>query len=218
MAFPAAARTRAAARPPGSRAGLTRHGILEAALALVDREGASSLTMRRLGHELGVRAMSLYSHIAGRDELLDGLSEIMVEALPHRAAEVDWRRAIEGLAHGIRTTAKQHPDAFRLVGMRPLRTVNALAPVEAVLAALMAAGFGAADAMAAYRLVASYARGFALAEIDGFTLDANVTPPLPTAHPAVEAARATPGALDHDMAFLSGLDTILAGLTPQSCA
>jgi AcrR family transcriptional regulator len=209
--------TRATARKLGSRARLSRHRILEAALTLVDREGAVALSMRRLGQELGVEAMSLYSYIAGRDELLDGLSEVMVGALPRRAAEVDWRRSIQALAHSIRNTAKKHPQAFLLVGTRPLRTGNALVPVDAMLSALMAAGLSAPEAVSVYRMVVSYARGFALAEIEGFTLDTDVSTPLATTHPSVEAARATPGALDHDMAFASGLETMLAGLTQRYC-
>ena len=207
--------SRRATRSPARREPLGRRRILKAALALVDREGAAALSMRRLGQELGVEAMSLYSHIAGREELLDGLSEVMVEALPRRTSGADWRRALQGFADSIRSTAKKHPQAFLLVGMRPLRTLNALAPVDALLAALMAAGLTVPEAVAAYRMVAAYARGFALAEIEGFTLDAGVAALPSTSHPAVAAARATPGALDHDRAFASGLDTIVAGLAKR---
>jgi AcrR family transcriptional regulator len=171
--------------------------------------------MRRLGQELGVEAMSVYTHVAGREELLDGLSEVMVEALPRSAAASDWRDAVSAFANGIRTTARRHPQAFLLVGMRPLKTVQALTPVDAMLAALRGGGFGTGEAVAAYRLVASYARGFALAEIQGFTLDEAFVTPLPTTHATVAVVRATPGALDHDMAFVAGLETILTGLAAR---
>lgn len=194
---------------------LSRHAILEAALRLVDRDGAEALSMRRLGQELGVEAMSLYTHIAGRAELLNGLSEVMVEALP-RAAAAGWRDSIRTFAHGIRNTAKRHPHAFLLVGMRPLRTVEALTPVEALLSSLSAAGFSPADAVSTYRLVVSFSRGFALAEIEGFTLDEEPEGPLSSTHPALAAIRATPGVLDHDMAFAAGLDAILSGLVPPN--
>lgn len=208
--------THSPARNRGTRARLSRHRVLEAALALVDREGATALSMRRLGQELGVEAMSLYSYVAGREELLDGLSEVMVEALPRRGTNTDWRASVHGFAHGIRNTARRHPQAFLLVGMRPLKTVKALVPIDTVLSALMAAGFTPPEAVSAYRLVAAYARGFALAEIEGFTLETNLSSPPSTPLPSVEAARATAAALDHERGFASGLETIIAGLA-QRC-
>lgn len=204
--------THGAAKDRGTRARLSRHRVLEAALDLVDREGAAALSMRRLGQELGVEAMSLYSYIAGRDELLDGLSEIMVEALPQRTTSTDWRFSVQAFAHGIRNTAKAHPQAFLLVGMRPLRTAKALSPIDALLSALMAGGFSPPEAVSAYMLVTAYARGFALAEIEGFTLEAALSLPPSTSHPSLAAARATAAALDRDRGFASGLETILAGL------
>ncbi|HEY8723533.1 MAG TPA: TetR/AcrR family transcriptional regulator C-terminal domain-containing protein [Gaiellaceae bacterium] len=200
---------RARARPR-----LNRRTVLDAALALVDREGAKALSMRRLGQELGVEAMSLYTYLANRDELLDGLSEIMVEALPQNPAVADWRDGIRAFAHGIRATAEKHPQAFRLVGMRPLKTTSALNPVEMLLSTLRRSGFNPLQAVSAYRLVAAYARGFALAEIEGFTLDhdSNTSPETRT---AIAEARATPDALDHNSAFTSGLETIVTGLAAQ---
>lgn len=169
--------------------------------------------MRRLGQELGIEAMSVYTYIASRDALLDGLSEIMVEALPQNPAIDDWRDATRAFAHGIRAVAKEHPQAFRLVGMRPLKTANALNPVETLLSTLRRSGFDPPQAVSAYRLITAYARGFALAEIEGFTLDHDFAPP--ETRTAIAEARATPRALDHNSAFTSGLETILTGLSAQ---
>lgn len=195
---------------------LSRQAVLGAALALVDRDGARALSMRRLGQELGVEAMSLYTYVSGRAELLDGLSEVMVGALPSRSGVVDWREAVRAFANGIRTTAKRHPQAFLLVGMRPLKAGNALAPVETLLSALQRGGFSPLQAVAAYRLVTAYARGFALAEIEGFTLEESPDISVIASHPAVAAARDAPRALDHDLTFRAGLETILAGLASRS--
>jgi AcrR family transcriptional regulator len=157
----------------GSRQPLTRDRILRTALELVDRDGSEALTMRRLGSELGVAAMSIYNHVAGRDELLDGLSETMVAGIGVEPGTGEPRAILRRFAHGIRAVALAHPDAFRLVGMRPLRTSAALEPVEAALGALRALELGDDEAAQAYRLLASFARGFALAEISGFTLQGN---------------------------------------------
>ena len=199
--------TQAARRRPR----LDRHTVLREALALVDREGAKALSMRRLGQALGIEAMSLYTYVGSRAELLDGLSEIMVESLPRNAEATDWRDAIRSFAHAIRTTAKDHPEAFLLVGMRPLKSTGSLAPVEQLLSILLRSGFDPPQAVRAYRFVAAYARGFALAEIEGFTLEHDHSTSS-GAHAAIAEARASRDALDHDSSFNFALETIVAGL------
>lgn len=186
--------------------------MFEAALELVDREGAEAFSMRRLGQALGVEAMSLYTYVASRDEILDGVSELMVQALVNRPPAAGWQDAIRAFASGIRSVARTHPQAFLLVGMRPLKSEEALAPVEALLAILRAAGFEPLQAVAAYRLATAYARGFALAEIQGFTLDTGSERNARDTHPFVAEARGTLGALDHDAAFALGLEAIVTGL------
>lgn len=196
---------------------LSRERILEAALALVDREGSEALTMRRLGAELDVAAMSLYKHVAGRDALLDGLAEVLVEGIGAPEA-AEPRRTLWQFAAGIRAVAQRHPEAFRLVGMRPLHTPKALRTVEVVLDALRRAGLGDRDAVSAYRALVSYARGFALAEIGGFTLEATPAssgvpelpdPRLPNASELSELL-AHP---DRDATFEYGLGALLDGIT-----
>jgi AcrR family transcriptional regulator len=197
-----------AARQP-----LTRTRILESALALVDREGPDALTMRRLGDELGVAAMSLYHHLRGREELLDGLSEIMVGQIDLGDTGTPPRVVLTRFVHGIRAVALAHPAAFGLVGMRPLRSVEALRPIEATLAALRTLGLDAEHAAHAYRALASYARGFALAESSGFTLENEPLPHLPADTPTNLAELHHQLALtDHDTAFAYGADALLAGI------
>ena len=125
-----------------ARERLTRRRVLEGALLLVDTEGAAALSMRRLAAALGTSPMSLYHHVAGREELLDGLSEIMVGQIGMRFGE-EPQAALRRLAHGIRAVALAHPQAFRLVGLRPLRTPSAMTPVEAGLGALRQLGTAA---------------------------------------------------------------------------
>ncbi|MGH2924170.1 MAG: TetR/AcrR family transcriptional regulator [Solirubrobacterales bacterium] len=204
---------------PKRRKPLSRGDLLAVALRLVDREGADALTMRRLGRELGVAAMSLYNHIGSREELLDGLSEVMVAEIG--AGEADSPRAVvEQFIQGIRSVALAHPDAFRLVGMRPLKTPEAYEPVEATLGALRALGFEDDEAAHAYRVLTAYARGFALAEIEGFTFEAAdgavgaVRPSELSAErfPNVVALAPHLARLDRDPAFEYGSRAVLAGL------
>lgn len=158
---------RARARPP-----LTRERIVGAAIALVERDGASGLSMRRLGSELGVEGMALYHHVAGREELLRAIADRLLEPLDGLEPTDDWREACRRFASTLRRVAKARPATFRLVGLQPLDTPASLHPVERLLEVLVAGGFSAPDALAVYRAVASYARGYALAEATGFTVDA----------------------------------------------
>jgi AcrR family transcriptional regulator len=202
---------------------LTRRRILEAALGLVDREGADALSMRRLGRELGVEAMSLYNHVSGRDEILDGLSVLMVARIGVPPEPAGWEEALGRFMHGIREVALAHPAVFQVVGMRPLNSPGALPQVERLLKALRAGEFDPAAASQAYRLAVSYARGFALAEIGGFTLDApggRLRAPDVRADdlPTVADLADSLSGFDRDAAFAYGVDAILAGVAATRAA
>lgn len=199
---------------------LSRRRILEAALELVDREGAAALSMRRLASELGAGTMSLYNHVPGRDGVLDGLSEVMVARIGVPSDTGDWEESLGRLMRGIRAVARAHPDAFLLVGMRPLNTRQALPPIEAVLRAMRAAGFDRETASYAYRLAVAYARGFALAEIGGFTLDApgerlRALDLEPEEFPHIVDLAPCLSPVDRDAVFEFGVETILDGLRPR---
>ena len=107
-------------RPP-----LTRERIIEAALHIVDGQGLGRLTMRRLGDALQVEAMAIYHHMPrGKEELLDGVVESLVEAMEHDKDVLStprdgWQDFLQRLAHGVRRVALEHPKAFPLVASRP---------------------------------------------------------------------------------------------------
>ncbi|MEU1308804.1 TetR/AcrR family transcriptional regulator C-terminal domain-containing protein [Streptomyces cinnamoneus] len=133
-------------RSRGERAGLTREQILEAALALADRAGLKALTMRRLGAELGVEAMTLYHYVPSKDALLDGLVErVFARALPPADADgdgaPDWRAMLRAYADALRGTLLRHPGVLPLAAARPAVTPATLDAVERGLGALTAAGF-----------------------------------------------------------------------------
>jgi len=201
-----------ARRRPGRPGKLSADTITGAALALLDREGAEALTMRRLGAELGVEAMSLYRHVASREALLDALADrLAAEIERHDEAEADWLDALRALAGDLRAVARRHSAAFTLVGMRVLGTPTSLRPVEDALAALRRGGFTPARAISAYRLVMVYARGYALSEIAGFAVEVASAERLPVVRSLGRRLASEPS----EMGFRAGLETILAGLRAE---
>ena len=175
--------------------------------------------MRRLGSNLGVEGMAIYHHFRGREELLAGIGDRLLEPLCELELGDAWREACRRLATALRDIAVARPATFQLLGLQPFDTPAALEPVERLLGVLVAVGFTAPQALATYRATVSYARGYALAEATGFTVDA--------ARPAgrerlgalsrdefpILAGRARELAeLDPDSAFRLGLDALLSGL------
>jgi len=149
----------------GSRPRLTRDKVLRAALEFVDANGLAALSMHKLGAGLGVQGMSLYSHVASKDALLDGIVEAMTaEAEMPPADGADWRDALRHLAREIRAIIGRHPAAAPLLVSRPVMPTRRLEQVDAYVRLLMRAGFTEDRAMDVLRTVYVYAHGYALAE------------------------------------------------------
>jgi AcrR family transcriptional regulator len=203
---------------------LSRQRVLEAALRIVDSEGLDALTMRRLGRELGVEAMSLYRHVPNKEALLDGLVELIVLEIDVPASiDGDWKEATRRVLRSYRRAAHSHPNAFPLVTMRPLNTPEALRRLDANFEILRQAGFDDSTAIVAFRTLAGYTRGFALEEVTGRALGAQ---PQEAGHVDPRSLRAEEfpriselGPLlvdaDRDAEFERGLDLILAGLEAE---
>lgn len=104
--------------PPNSkppRPPLSRERVLHAAVAVADQGGLESLTMRRLGQHLAVEAMSLYKHVASKDEILDGMIDIVVGEIDLPSPGVEWKTAMRQRANSARQVLSSHPWA---IGMR----------------------------------------------------------------------------------------------------
>ncbi|MEV4074938.1 TetR/AcrR family transcriptional regulator C-terminal domain-containing protein [Nonomuraea fuscirosea] len=128
-------------RTRGQNAGLTRQAILEAALALADRDGLKALSMRRIGQELGVEAMSLYQHVANKDALLDGLVEqIFTQAAPPLAEAGSWQEGLREYARALLRLLLAHPNVITLVVSRPAITPQNHRLMEDALHTLRVAG------------------------------------------------------------------------------
>ena len=169
-------------RPPSERVPLDRQRILRTAVTFIDERGLPELTMRRLGAELGVEAMSLYRYVPGREDLLDGVVETILAEMyddPDVITEPEhgWQDFLQRLAHGVRRIALVHPIAFPLVASRPTKApwirppLRDLSWVERFLAGMMSEGFPEEAAVAAYRAFTSFLLGHLLLEVSSLGAD-----------------------------------------------
>lgn len=207
--------------PTGVRTPLSRGAILAAALRLVDEQGLDGLSMRRLGKELGVEAMSLYNHIPSKSALLDGLIEYVIEGVEPADANEGWTQQVRDMAHSYRALANAHPHIVSLLATRPFNTPAALDPVERALGIFRSAGFDGAASLHAFRTIASFATGYTLAETEGFfgehvpadTEDILQPKDLdPSRFPNLLDLIPTIASCDHDAEYEFALDVIIEGL------
>jgi len=196
---------------------LSRRRILEAAVRLVDREGLDALSMRKLGAELGVEAMSLYNHVPNKDALLDGMVEVLLGELRVPPESEGWERRVREAYRAFRRLAHEHPNVFPLLVVRPPDTMDGVWLVEEFLRTLGEAGFEPETALYAFRVLSSYASGYAMAEIRGFAMEpaggrlgASTLPRDDFPH--IHELDGRLEDVDHDVEFEFGLDLILSGL------
>jgi AcrR family transcriptional regulator len=146
------------------RARLNRERVLRVAIALADARGIESLSMRKLGVELGVEAMSLYNHVANKDDLLDGMIDIVFSEIDLPSGGTDWRTAMRQRAISAREVLARHPWAIGLMESRTSPGPATLRHHDSVLGTLRGAGFSIEMAAHAFSALDSYIYGFALQE------------------------------------------------------
>ena len=154
----------AAGRADGRGAPLNREQVLRAAVGLADQGGIDALSMRKLGQALGVEAMSLYNHVKGKPDLLDGMIDIVFGEIGLPAEGAGWRRAMRERAVTARAVLGRHRWAIGLMESRQTPGAATFRHHEAVLGCLRGAGFSIELAAHAYSLLDSYIYGFALQE------------------------------------------------------
>ena len=203
---------------------MNRERTLAVALRVADGEGIEAVTMRRLGRELGVEAASLYHHLHGKDQILDGLVDVVAAEIELPDPSTEWREAISQRAHRTRTVLLRHRWAVSLMESRRNPGPANLRHHDAVLGVLRGAGFSVELAAHAYSLLDSYIYGFALQEasLPFHTPEeaAQVAQAIMAEFPASEYPHLTEIAVDHVLQpgydygneYLFGLDLILDGL------
>ena len=205
---------------------LSRERVLRAAVALADEAGLESLSMRKLAKALGVEAMSLYNHVAGKDDLLDGMIDIVFGEIEPPSADGDWKAALRDRAISTRDALARHRWAIGLMEGRTNHGPANLRLHDAVLGCLRGAGFSVEMSVHAYSVQDAYIYGFALQERDmssesaaDFAAEAqrqmreyeDVLADYPNLVEVVGGHVAKAG-YDSAAEFLFGLDLILDGL------
>jgi AcrR family transcriptional regulator len=142
---------------------MNREQVLRAAVALADEIGIEALSMRKLGQALGVEAMSLYNHVAGKEALLDGMVDLVFGEIDLPAGD-DWKKALRQRAISMREALARHRWAVGLMESRTTPGVPTLRQHDAVIGCLLAAGFSMELTAHAFAAVDSYVYGFALQE------------------------------------------------------
>ena len=148
-----------------ARVPLSRERVLHAGLELADASGVEALTMRRLGEELGFEAMSLYRHVANKQDLLDGMLDLVLAEWQLPEGDDDWKDAIRSSANSVHDALRRHPWAARLLmtgsHLRPVR----LRYMDGLLSRLHDAGFDPTTTYSVYHLLDGFIFGFSLWEI-----------------------------------------------------
>lgn len=213
-------------RPVTSVAGLSKQRVVAEALLLADSEGVDRLSMRRLAGSLGAGAMSLYHYVANKDELLDGMIDIVFEEIELPREDADWQSAMREQAISARQVLARHPWAIGLMDSRTTPGPATLRHREAVTACLRRAGFTVVMATHANWLLDSYIYGFALQEaslpfdtsdeFSDMTEDVFIPQLPPDEFPYLNESAAVLVAAGYDPAdeFVFGLDLVLAALEP----
>lgn len=150
--------------PAEERVPLSRERALSAALELADKDGIASLSMRKLALELGVEAMSLYHHVANKDDILGGMVDLVFAEIELPAKGDDWKPAMRDRARSARAAMRRHPWAISIMDSRTEPGPATLRHHNAVIACCRAAGFSVELTAHAFSLIDSYIYGFVLQE------------------------------------------------------
>jgi len=202
---------------------LTRERVLDAAVEFADREGIEALSMRRLAPELGVEAMSLYTHVASKDDLLDGMVDVVVAEIPIRRSRAGWKARLRALVLSARRVLLRHPRASRIIATRSDPGPATFRYLDAVIGILRDGGFSLDQAHHALHMLGTRILGFTQDLFD----DSGDMGPEEAAALADQLGQAFPhlaalalsvthegglGGCDDDVEFELALDVILDGL------
>jgi AcrR family transcriptional regulator len=202
---------------------LSRERVLDAAIKLADAGGLGSLSMRKLGHELGVEAMAIYYHFANKEQILDGIVDLVFGEIELPVAGPAWKTAMRRRAISVRDAMARHRWAIGMMESRVNPGPANLRHHDAVIGSLLAAGFDMTMAAHAYALLDGYIYGFALTHMNlpfgtadeaAAVAESMVQPFEPGAFPNLVAMieHAMQPGYDYGSEFGYGLDLILDAL------
>jgi len=209
----------AVSEAPAARIPLTRTRVAEAALARIDAEGLDALSMRKLGADLGVEAMSLYNHVRNKDDLLAAVSELLhgkVLAYYRYEPDASWQDKARAMAHAWWRVALEHPNAFSLISEKPVEGESGIRVIAACMQLFIDAGFSLDASVQAFQAAAAWLIGAVTQEHglmrsleagEGFS-DEDVPPELAGLVDFKHACVGTPS----DDRFRNGLEVVLAGI------
>jgi AcrR family transcriptional regulator len=143
------------------RATLTRDRIIEAAVAYADTYGIEALSMRKLGAELDVEAMSLYNHVGNKDDIYDGMIDYVFALIPLPDPDTAWQESIRTVGVAGMDTLTEHGWVVTLLMRRGNFGPSALRFTDAVIGTLTDAGFSDEDAHHAWQMISSHTMGYA---------------------------------------------------------
>ncbi len=213
-----------ARRPAERRIPLRRDRVLRAAIALADAGGLETLTMRKLGQELEVGPMALYRHVANKDDMVDGIVDLVYAEMDLPPIGPDWKTAMRVRAISLRDALLRHRWAIGLMESRTNPGPANLQHHDAVIGSLRAGGFDMVMAAHAYSLLDAYIYGFALTKMnlpfestdDIVELSQSMLQPFPlNAYPNLAdfiTEHAMKPGYDFADEFEYGLDLILDGI------
>ncbi|ALO13301.1 TetR family transcriptional regulator [Streptomyces venezuelae] len=152
-------------RGGAGRTPLSRERVIRTAVAVADEKGSAALSMRAIAAPLGVEAMSLYHHVAGRDDILDGMVDAVFGEIDLPSYDTDWKSAMRARARSARAALLRHPWAIGLMDSRSRPGPATLRHHDAVIGVLRTAGFSVPMTAHAVSLIDSYLYGFVLQEV-----------------------------------------------------
>ena len=213
-----------------NRQRLSRERIVAAALKIMDAEGLEAVSMRRVAHELGVEAMSLYHHVEDKEDILDGICELVMSEFRFPEPSDDWEQVAREGARAWRDIMRSHPSCMRLFAERrkPVTRPEALRPMEFALGVIRSAGLSERDTVLAFRAFGGYIQGSIMTEIRPIVGEA----PAGNGHAHAEMAAALApeefpylieafpffDECDPDEQFEFGLDLMLEGIRSKALA
>ena len=152
-------------RPARPRVPLSKERVIAEAVTLADSDGIGALSMRRLAERLGVEPMSLYHHVANKDEILDAMVDVVFGEIELPSRRAGWKRAMRERAASARAALRRHPWAIGLMESRANPGPATLQHHDAVIGCLRRAGFTVALTAHAFSAIDSYVYGFAMQEL-----------------------------------------------------